>query len=276
MPIEDGLLIGMKDGVVELTATLARPQQDGAEDFAAALGERLFEHQYQVMTDATILDPEDLRVASCLICRDPIPDPLRDGLLSLGFQPVESDGGGREERSLFARFGRSRRSKLDKWRLVYSRARDISPKLSALEDCLVDEVPSGELPEVAEAASRVLIDAARTCLRLLLTPSSASLGELERALLAERGAGRGRLVLHPAMVRALAAFTGEALRRESREAHWSDDPDDDAPLHIVTEDGSDLGTDPEFRVVKFVARGRKEMLSTYVEDVLMQAGGESR
>ena len=86
--------------------------RDHPEALLQRVNEVLFDHQYQAMTDPAILNPPDLPLASCLVSRDPLPDSFKDGLLSLGFTPVETEAGGRADRSLFSRFQKAR-TKLD-------------------------------------------------------------------------------------------------------------------------------------------------------------------
>lgn len=261
----------MKEGVVELTASLQDPHRDESDSFLVDVSERLFDHQYQAMTDPTILDPDNLELATCVVSRTPIPEPLKDGLISLGFGPVETDGGGRQDRSIFSRFAKNKRATLDKWRTPYLRARDVSPGLATFEEALIEETPQGSYADIAESGSQVLADAARTCFRQLVTPGLESLGHLERLILQQRSGARGRMVLHPAAVRALTCFVGETLRIEAPASRWNDDEDADSPLLVQIPGGATVATDPEFRVVKFVVRGAKEMLTTYVETVLGQA-----
>jgi hypothetical protein len=272
VPLQDGVLIACKNGIVELTATVNDPHRDEANAFANSVNTRIFDHQYQVMTDPAILNPTNLAVSTCVVSRDPLPAPLKDALISLAFAPIDTEATtGHEERSLFSRFQRARRSKLDKWRSMYLRASDLSPKLAEFEEALIEEVPNGALPEIATEASRALVDAARTTMRLLLAPSHEHLGLLERAILQERSQKKGRLVLHPAAVRAIAAFTGESIRAAAPSSAWSDDPDDDAPLMVEAPRGGVIRSDPEYRVVNFVAKGNKELLTAYMESVLRQS-----
>jgi hypothetical protein len=271
LPIQEGVLIACKSGVVELTISVVDPERDEAEAFAAEVNARLFDHQHQVMSDPTILDPDDLAVATALVSRDPLPEPLRGALRSLGFEAVEGEGGGVEERSMFSRFQKTRRSKLDKWLTPYLRARDVSPRLAMLEELLIDEAPSGPLTEIGAEASEVFVRAAEDALHLELSPSFEALGRVEKQLLQERAQRRGRLVLHPAAVRALACFTGESIRAAAPRTRWAEDLDDDAPLWVHAPKGGIVRTDPVFRVVNFVAKGSKEMLTSYVESVLRQS-----
>jgi hypothetical protein len=270
MPVEEGLLIAVKDGVVELTANVVEPERDQPEPFVQRINELLFDHQYQAMTDPAILNPPDLPLASCIVSRDPLPDALKDGLISLGFTPIESEGGGRAERSLFSRFQKRSRSKLDKWRASYLRAGDASQRLGELEESLIEEVPEGSYAEISEDACRALSNAARTIFRLLVAPNLEGLQQLERTLLQERAQAKGRLVLHPAAVRGLTAFAGETARNLLPESRWDED---EGPLLVDSGRGAPVATDPEFRAVKFVVRGNKELLSSYVESVVSQSRG---
>jgi hypothetical protein len=270
VPVEEGLLIAVKDGVVELTANVVEPTRDPAESFLQRINEVVFDHQYQAMTDPAILNPPDIQLASCIVSRDPMPDAFKDGLLSMGFAPIETEAGGRSERSLFSRFQKRARSKLDKWRTPYLRAGDASKRLGALEDLLIEEVPSGAFSEIAEDASRAVVNAARTIFRLLIAPGMEGLQGLERTILQERSQAKGRVVLHPAVVRGLTAFTGETARHLAPASAWDDE---DGPLLVDSGRGPPVATDPEFRVVKFVVRGNKELLSSYVESVVSQSRG---
>lgn len=256
----------MKNGVVELTVPVSHPETDDPEPFGQAVHQRIGEHQYDVMTDPTILDPFDIEVATCLESRDPLPDPLKDVLLSLGFSPLASEAGGEQGHSMFSRFQKRQRTKLDRWRLLYARASALSPTLAALEECLVDEAPEGPLEACAEEASEALVRAARTYLRLLIVPGLHGVRDLERRILEARGASRGRWVLHPALVRAIAAFVGESARAVAPSTQWVDDPEGE-PLWVATRSGQTVRTDPEFRVVQLVTRGSKALLSSYLESV---------
>ena len=271
MPLSESLRIDIKDGVVELVASVVDPHRDEPETFLAALNERVSEHQYQAMTDWALLDPDDASIATCVECRDSIPEHLKDGMISMGFSPVETEGGGREQRSIFSRFQKRSRTKLDRWRTMYLRAVDISPRLREFEECCVEELQDGALSETAEEGCAVVINAARTCFRLLITPGLKGLESLEGAIQRERSAKRGRTVFHPAMVRGLSAFTGEALIAEHPQSSWSDDPDEESPLLVVTPGGAIVQTDPEFRVVRFVQKGNKELLTSYLGEVVGQS-----
>lgn len=276
MPLERGLQLGMKEGTVELCATLHEPHKDPPESFLEAVATRLFEHQYLAMTDPAILDPDDLKIASCIVSRDPVPDVLKNGLTSLGFQPEEMDAGGRDSPSMFSRLSRGKqRASLDKWRTDYLRAVDVSERLSALEESLIEDTPLGPYAEIKDAGAEALATGFRTCFRALIAPGLAGLRDLERALLSERARVKGRLILHPAFVRSITCFVIATFDVEAPGTALSEEEDDDAPLEVPTRSGV-VRTDPELRVVRFVARGNKELLSSYVEGVLSQSGNETR
>ncbi len=183
---------------------------------------------------------------------------------------MESEAGGRADRSLFSRFQKRTRSKLDKWMTPYLRAADVSERLGELEESLIEDVPEGDLGDVADAASRALADAVRTIFRLLISTDLEGMRQLERALLQERAQAKGRLVLHPSAVRALTAFTGETIRRLAPASRWDAD---EGPLLVDSGRGAPVASDPEFRAVKFVVRGNKELLTAYVDSVVTQSRG---
>ncbi len=270
MPLQDGLLIAVKDGVVELTANLVEPHGDDPASFTEALQQRLAEHQHQAMTDDTIMGDE-LALASCIVCRDPIPDALKDPLLGLGFAPEDTPPGGQQPRSLFGRLGSSKqRSRLEKWTLRYHRSDELDPRLAAFEAALVDEVPAGALPEVALEGAHRVIDGARTYLQLLLAPGLAGLEALERQLDQLRRAKSGRWILHARAVRGLAGFTVQSIAAEAPDTQWGPD-EDDSPLWVRAPHGITVATDPEYRTVEFIRRGLRASLSDYVRDVLRQS-----
>jgi hypothetical protein len=275
MPIDSTLQLAMKDGALELSSAVTGAHRDAPESFGARAQEILFEHQLALMTDPTLLDPPELEAASVLVSREPLPPILGPVLTALGFEWAATDDGGRATGGLFRRLGRGR-SRLERWRTPYQRARAFSPRLAHLEASLIDDPRPGPLAATAAEGSRALVDAARTGLRVLLAPGLKSLGDLERLLLEERARASGRWVLHPALVRALAAFTGETVRAEA-DAEWLDDPDAEAPL-VVAAASAGILTDPEFRVVRFLTRGARASLTAYVEDLLDAADGarESR
>lgn len=271
MALREGVLLAVKGGLVELTAEVAGTAGLAAEDFAREVRDRVFEHQYQIMTDPAILDPDSVSVASCVVSRDPLPGPFHDALASLGFAPAESEGGGQEEHSIFQRLvaSRARRSKLDKWRAPYLRARDVSPRLAALEAELLEQMPEGDLGEIAEEAAGALVRGFAEHLRARLGFGVDGLRAMESRLIEERAQAKGRLVLQPAFVRAMAAFTGESARAEAPDSAWAGDEDE--PLNIQASGGLVVRTDPELRVVQLVAQGRKAALSEYVERCLSQS-----
>ena len=260
----------MKNGVVELTATVSHPERDTQESFGKAVQQLLFDHQYQIMTDPTILDG-DLQVGSVVESRDPLPEQLRNTLLSLGMSPLAAETSGSAS-TLLSRFQKRSRSKLHRWRTVYQRAADLSDRLADLEDCLVEEVPRGEGVDVAQEACDALIRGARTYFRLLLRPGQEGLDHLERRLIEERGEHQGRLVFHPSMVRALSGFITSTFRVEAPQTVWSPEDDDDRPLWVGSGHGPPVRTDPEYRVIQFVVRGRRASLRQYVSSVLAQSG----
>lgn len=256
---------------MEMTATVADPHKDEAEPFAHAAAAKIYAHQYQAMTDNAILDPPNMAIASCLISRDPLSAPVKDALISLGYVPIDTEAGGTEERSMFSRFQKPRRTRLEKWRTMFLRASDVSPRLAELEDILIEEVPEGPLADIAGEASTALINAARTSLKMLLAPNFECIGQLERLIVQERASKKGRFVFHPAVVRAIAGFVAETMIHAAPRSHWSDDPDDESPLSVEAPRGGVIRTDPEFRTVNFVIKGSKEMLSSYIEGVLRQS-----
>ena len=271
MPLQDGLLIAVKDGVVELTATLVEPHRDEPVSFGSALADRLAEHQYQAMTDDSIVG-EDLALASCIVCRDPVPDPLKEPLVSCGLAPQQVEAGGRAPRSMFGRLGGTKqRARLEKWSVAYARSRDLDPSLAAFEADLADALPDGDLIETAGAGVRLVVQACRAHFGLSTVPNIDGLDQLERRLDGLRRRSRARWILHPRAVRALAAFTAQCILSEAPQTCWSPDSDDDNPLWVRTGHGPPVATDPEYRVVQLVRRGLRASLSEYVADVVRQA-----
>lgn len=271
MPLDDVLLLAVKNGVVELTVPVSHPASDDPETFALSVREMLSEHQYQVMTDPTILNPDNFEVGTCLESRDPLSDQTRELLLSLGFTPQATEGGGEQGSSLFSRFQKRQRTKLDRWRLLYTRAKDLSPALSGFEECLIDEMSDDPLAEIATEAAELVVHAARTYFRALITPGMDGLRDLERRIIESRGPVQGRWVLHPAAVRGLTAFLGESAKAVSPQSQWVDDPDGE-PLWVRTQNGQTVRTDPEFRVVQLVTRGNKALLSSAISSIYTQSG----
>lgn len=271
MPIKEGTLLACKDGVVELTLEIVDPERDDVDTLIALVRERIAEHQSDVMSDPAILNPAHLLVASCIVSRDPLPAQLHEALVGLGFEPAGVEGGGADEHSIFARFQKGRRSKLDQWRSLFLRAADVSERLAELEESLIDEVPEGPFHEIAGEGSRAVMDAARTAFGLLLAPGLEGLRAVEEQLLKERGGRKGRLVLHSAAARGLACFAGESIRHAAPDTGWSDDPEEGSPLHVRARGGVIVRTDPLVRVASFVIQGRRALLSDYAQAVLSQS-----
>lgn len=272
VPFDDARLLAMNNGVVELTAAVSAPERDARASFGDEVRQLLLDHQYQIMTDPAILAGDNLKVATVIESRDPLPEPLHDALATLGFSPLAPETGGDPPAPLLSRFQKRQRSRLDRWRTVYQRAADVSKRLALLEDHLIDEVPEGAWSEISARASHALIRGARTHLQLVLSPDRASLGRLEHALLEEWGGQRGHLVLHPAFVRSLAGFLAETFITEAPRTAWSPEPEDDGPLWVRFGHGLPIRTDPEFRVFLFVLRGPRASLDQYVNAVLAQSG----
>ncbi|MEM7676955.1 MAG: hypothetical protein AAF449_13205 [Myxococcota bacterium] len=271
MPLQDELLIAVKDGVVEMTATLVEAHRDHPEDLVDAVQHRLADHQYQAMTDDAIMG-DGLGLASCLLSRDPIPAPLQAALKTCGFMPTEMPGGGRAPRSFFARFSRAKtRSQLEKWQVVYTQSHDIDPALSAFESIMVDDLPPGSLIETSEHGAALVMAAARSHLGLAIRPDLNGLSQLETQIDRRRRRRPGRWVMRPSAVRALAQYVARCFIAEASHSAWSVPPDDDNPLWVQASGGWRIETDPEYRVVEFVRRGLRASLADYVKNVIGQS-----
>lgn len=266
MPLDDAQLLAVKNGVVELTVPIRSPEMDGPEAFGASVHALLLDHQFQVMTDPTILDSDELNAATCLESRDPLPAPLTEVLLSLGFEAISSEGGGRPEASLFSKFKRRQRTKLDRWRLLYRRASALSQGLGVFESALVEQALEGDFAEVGSAAAELVRTAAREAFGIRIEPGMDGSIALERRILEARRSERGRWVLRAEAVRAVAAFMGESILVDAPGTRWVNTAEGEA-LWVVDGAGHTVRTDPEFRVVQFVTRGRKALLSAYLESV---------
>lgn len=272
MGLKRELILACHPSSVELVAEVDEAGIGDVPSFVSALRERLSEHQYQIMTDPTILYPEDLAVVSTLVSRDPIAPAAKDALLSLGFTPVGTEAPVEGERSLFSRFSRGKkRSQLDKWQSPYLRAKDLSERLGAWEAALFEEMPRTPLHLCHEEAARILADNVRTVFRVLIAPSFEGLEALESTILKERASSRGRWVLHPAAVRSLAAFVAAALQHEASQTRWSTEDTEPSTLLIRAPGGAFVESDPELRVIRFVREGRGALLSEYARKVVEQS-----
>lgn len=258
VPLEEGLVIAVRGGVLELTASLRHPDED-PEPLAVAVDERLREHRYLAMTDAQLVDSEDVRVASVIGCREPIPEPVQSKLLELGLTPETTESGGRKGGWLGRALGR-RPVRLDRWRLDYARAADLRPELAAFES-LCAEAAEEHDPLSPEMASLV-VRAAATSFGVDLAANAAGVNVLEQALDLKP---QPRLVMQPEAVAALAAFLTEAIRAEHPGAEV--DPDGDWPLLIPRVGAPPIGTDPVFRVVEYVRVGSRAGMSTYLRSL---------
>ena len=271
MPLQDGLLIGVKNGVVELTANLVEPHRDEPSGFGEALHERLAEHQHQAMSDEAIMG-EELGLASCIVCRDPVPDPLKASLASTGFSPEETPTTGPRPRSLFGRLGGTKqRARLEKWAIRYARCKDLHDTLAAFEATIVEQLEPGSLTETADEGADLVLRAGRFHLGLPLESNFESLQTLERHIDRIRRSRGARWVLHPLAVRAMAAYTAQCIASSAHFTSWSEDPDDDNPLWVQVQGGLRVATDPEYRVIEFVRRGLRAALSDYVVEVVRQS-----
>lgn len=259
MPLEEELLIACSHNVVELTATVVDPRRDHPEVFRENIEERLLEHRRQAMGDPTLVDSDGLGISSIVLSRDPLPDALREVLTSLGFVPEETESGGRARTGLLS-FLSQRRSKLDRWRLTYARARDISPALGTFEQACVESVPEPPFWNLAPATD-ALKESVRAAYGLSLDDSPESLVSLEKAL-AFRASDL--LMLHPSAVRGLAAFVVNVLESLIPDLRY--DPEAEWPVLIPTK-GSPISSDPEFRVVEHVRIGPRASLSRYVRQL---------
>ena len=261
MPLEEGLLIACKDHVVELTATLIDPHLDAPDAFSEAVSQRLFEHRYLSMTDATLLEGGDLSIASVILSRKPVPDPLKDVLAEAGLRPETTEAGGRPRTGIMARFGKGAQCKLDRWRLDYARATGTSEALGVFESAVLEAVPQPSQVHFREVAQG-LVRAVQESFGVSIEPQLAGLRRLE-SLLGVRP--EHRLVLHPSVVSSLAAFVAVTVLALFPGSSF--DPDEDPPLLIPAGADGTIGTDPEFRVVDYIRRGARASLADYVQSL---------
>ena len=268
MPLEDGLVIECTSGTVELTVNLVSAHLDSKEELMSALAERVGEHQYQIMSDADLLDVDSQTVASVIVSRTALPPEAKEALLSLGFESQASESGGRST-PFWGIMSASKRGQLDRWRLQYQRAVDRSPTLGEFEDYLIENIPAGSLYETYEEAAQVTIQAARSTLRLPLDYSLESIRQLENRLLEAAGVG-SYWVLHPSAVKGIAALLSQTVRMVIPRAHI-DPSDEEGPLHIPSEHDLPIATDPEYRVIQMVKRGRRASITTYLHELLEDA-----
>jgi hypothetical protein len=271
MPLRSATQLRMRGEVVELVSELVDHAQDTPESLAAAARARVVEHQIEAMTDDAILDPPGLDVASVLESRDVLPDPLRAALASVGLEPLSSESGGAEDGAFAGLFAAKKRGRLDRHGARFVRLAHVSSKLGALEDALTDAPWRAPLVDGAEALAEALREAAIA--HLGLDPRRDLVEALEGVLLRARAERPGRWVVHPALVRAIGAELGERLRDEAPDTAWAED-DDEAPLHVAVEGGLVVRTDPAYRVVDLVVRGRAASLSEYLARVVRQSRGE--
>ena len=261
MALDDGLLIACKDTTLELTAHVVPPYNDEPEAFRDALVQRVAEHRYLGMTDPSLLDSDELSIASVVESREPLGEELESVLQSIGFLPENTETGGRSGGGFLSRWSRGRRSQLDRWRLEFSRAAAVSEALGTFEKQCISQVPDNplnDLPGTVQAIQQAVTYA----FGLTLAPDLNSLGRLESALGFH---ARHRLILHPSTVHGLTAFLILILNQELRELTY--DPDDDPPVVFPSPLGP-TGTDPEARVVDHIMRGNRASLSSYVRGLI--------
>jgi len=270
--LREELLLGVKDGRLELTIELLEATEVDPETIADEIRARIQDHTEQLMTDPTLLDPPSVRAVSCLISRDPIPEALGAKLAHFGLDQVDGiTAGGAKPAGVFGRLRGNKRSRthLEKWSYAHARAEDVDPKLAAFESALVDEVPDAPWQAWASDAAEIAIEAAATHLELVVEADSDGLAAIEPRLLAGRDRARGRLVLHPSAVRGVAAFVGAAIRTNAPDTQWTDD--EDAPLYVNIRGGLTVRTDPGLRVVRLLGRGKTALLSDYAQAVVRQS-----
>lgn len=269
MPLKPGTLLAVSEGALELTAEILLAEREDEAALITAVRGRLVEHQEEIMTEPALLDPDSINVCSVFLSRVELPSGLRRALESLGLSEANTRGTN-EEHSIFSRLGRGRRAQLERWRLPYQRARDLSPRFAALEGAVMSEAPEGPLALHAEGLAELLAEAWAEHFRTRPTEDRAGLAALEETLLKERAIKPGRLVLQPALVRALAAFAGRAIQALAPESTWDDD-DEDTPLHIRGPSGLTVVSDPVSRVTDLLIRGRQALLTDYAEAIVRQS-----
>lgn len=255
MPLEDGLVIAIRRGVLELTATLRHPQ-DPPESLAQAVATRLREHRLLAMTDPHLIDGDDLRVASVLSCREPIPEDVQAKLLELGLSPEATESGGRTGGWLNRALGK-RPVRLDRWRMDYARAAELRPELGYFERACAEAADDYE--SYSDALASAVTEAADRYLRVIAPPTLDGVAALERALDVK---AQHRLVFHPGAVSALAAFVAQAIR--GLRSDWVVDPEGDWPLTRQSPGEPPKGTDPAEHVAEHFRVGSRSSLSQYV------------
>ncbi|MBX2813071.1 MAG: hypothetical protein KTR25_14750 [Myxococcales bacterium] len=264
MALESGLLISCKVNSVELTANVTDPYGIDPGEFRMAVTERIGEHRHLGMTDPRILDTEDLVLVSVLVSREPLPEKLRQVLFGLDFSPESTEAGGRAQKGLFSLLNRTKRSQLDRWRLEFGRAKDVSPQLERFEQKCVEEVAQQPPLEDLRASTQAIMNAANEAYRLRIGPSLESLIQLESALAIQ---AHHRLVLHPSMVGALTAFVIMTLHQELDELSFEIDGD---PPVIFPSPKGPTGTYPEQRVIEHITQGQLVSLKDYVRNLIQE------
>ncbi len=268
MPFESDHQLVCRQNTVELTVNWTAPHLDSPDSLAEQVHQILFQHQMQFMLDSTLLDPDQLEAATAIICRSSVPEELKDPLLSLGFSPQATESGGREQGGLFQRFSRNRRSGLDKWLFGFERAAQKSEALGAFEASLIEDLSEYTLCEdVLTYGSQALANAARTCFRTLLNPDLEGLRQLESLMLAQSGSSQHKWVLHPAAVLGLSCFVSQAMLDGVPGVVLGEDEEGELRLNIPYSDQI-VQSDPEYRVVQFVCKGRRASLSSYAQEFM--------
>lgn len=260
MPFRNEVFIACRPGQIELVTEVIEPHGIPGEAFAPAVQNACLRHQWDLMTDPALLSPPDLKAYSVIQARDPFAPEQRQALAQLGYDEQQSHSP--DGPSLFARIRKRKRTHLDRWRLPFLRADATNPWLAALET----EALHVSTTDPASAAAHFVRQVATAGLEL--SEDIAGLRAFERHVLQSAQPGAGRTIIHPALVREIVAFWLRVAEGYAAKIEATDD--DEAPI-LFHGRAQTVATDPEFRVLQFVQRGHRALLSDYLEDLARQA-----
>jgi hypothetical protein len=255
-----------------MIAELLRCEEDDPKHLRQQIETRLFEHQLELMTDATLIDPADMSAVSSFVSRDTMPPAVESILHEFGLSETEQSSPRRNQSSNWiGRLTTSKknsRSHLQKWSLRYLRAHDFSRELGAVESELEAQDFSDSHSDPVEFLKAALAKHMKTRMR---APEIDALIEFENALLEATGNPRRPWILLASSVRCITEFVANVIQFHAPETHWSENGEEDQPLYVQTGDRQIVRTDPALRVVRFINKGTKALLSDYAKHVIRQS-----
>ena len=270
MLLKDSHLIDFRNDHVELTIELISTSTLDPAQFRTSLDDRLFEHHFELMTDAALLDPPELFAVSSIVSRSEVPAEIQSILTQIGFEKTDQGDRSKRQEGFFGKIIQNpkRRVRLAKWSLRYLRSCDLSQRLAKLEDELDTGLPLTNKSNGADVFQRTF---ERIFSYELGYPSIDALSRLESALEPILKRTPRTLILRANSVRYITAFLTEAIKHHAPLSQWEQPDSWDGRFFVQSNSELLVHFEPASKVVQYLTSSPKNRLSTYAKSVIRQS-----